>query len=251
MKPLLLLIQPAACVAWGLLLIILLSAWRRQWKLVFLSMAVLAFYSLVAGPLGANMWVNSVEIREPNTAVCQRLESEAPIVVLTGGMQGAPTEEDAVERLHSDSFRRTVAGVRLAQTRPASVVYFSGGGSGLVTEAALMSRVAQAFGLPEARIRIEQASRNTYESAVNIGDLLKVVDTNEIYLVTSALHMRRAINVFEAQGLQVCAVPTDSRFIDVEFSFFGFLPQVTALDKTTAVVHEILGRLVYKLRGYY
>ncbi len=247
----LLLVQPAAWLAWGLLLIIFFSVKRRQFKIAFFAFFMLVIYSATAGPLGANAIINLLEVNQSDKQFCQNIDGSTPLVILAGGMSGLTSDPEAVEKLHLDSFRRAMMGVRLAEQRKNAIAYFTGGSRGPVSEALLMSKVALKFGLSAERIRIEQASNNTYESAVNMGSLLKVTDENNLFLVTSALHMSRAKKVFEAQGLNVCAVSTDSQYLPVKFSFFALLPQETALKKTTDAMHELLGKVAYKTRGYY
>ena len=68
-----------------------------------------------------------------------------------------------------------------------------------------------------------------------------------IILVTHALHMRRAVQQFELQGFAVMPAPTV--FLShTEVNLFSFLPSATALERSTLVIHEIMGRAWYKLR---
>ena len=71
---------------------------------------------------------------------------------------------------------------------------------------------------------------------------------NRIILVTHALHMRRAVEQFQQHGLQVIPAPTLFLSKSDSLDLFSFLPSAKALENSSLVIHEILGRAWYKLR---
>jgi len=129
------------------------------------------------------------------------------------------------------------------------VLLLSGGGvPGGTSEAELMASMARDLGVPAERLSLERQSDTTFEQARNIGRLLGEKDQRPIYLVTSALHMPRALATFTASGLAVCALPVDFRRVYPDWYEF-LVPQLTALAKTSDVAHEVLGYLAYLLTG--
>jgi uncharacterized SAM-binding protein YcdF (DUF218 family) len=62
--------------------------------------------------------------------------------------------------------------------------------------------------------------------------------------------MRRGVGVFERQGLDVIAAPTDFVVVDKPFSPMRLMPDVEALRASSRAVKEYVGILVYWLRGY-
>ena len=62
-------------------------------------------------------------------------------------------------------YERTIAAVRLALADAAPIVIFSGGG-GEGDSGASLAAVARRMGLPESKIRIENASYSTHENMV-------------------------------------------------------------------------------------
>ena len=70
---------------------------------------------------------------------------------------------------------------------------------------------------------------------------------HRVVLVTSAMHMRRARYAVESAGFEACPVPADTRRIP--FGLPGSLiPRTTALAKSEAAVHEVVGLLHYQWR---
>jgi uncharacterized SAM-binding protein YcdF (DUF218 family) len=66
-------------------------------------------------------------------------------------------------------------------------------------EASVMKRIAVKLGVPSKNILLENSSKDTIENAKftkNILDSLFEDDYNELYLVTSDFHMKRALCIF-------------------------------------------------------
>jgi uncharacterized SAM-binding protein YcdF (DUF218 family) len=62
--------------------------------------------------------------------------------------------------------------------------------------------------------------------------------------------MRRARALFEAEGLAVTPAPTDYQQVLVEPVVPGWLPSVDSLHQSTDALHEIVGFVVYRVRGW-
>ena len=98
-------------------------------------------------------------------------------------------------------------------------------------------------------ISIESQSRNTYENAKYVRELLPKHDT--ILLVTSELHMRRALECFRKQGFIPIPYTTDRhvgpRRWHVEHAF---LPTFSTLTAWPALLHEMVGYFSYWWMDY-
>lgn len=89
---------------------------------------------------------------------------------------------------------------------------------------------------------LESESKNTFENAKFSSILLKKQNIDTIYLVTHAIHMKRARLAFEKQMIEV--VPAPTYFYSFNRSSrrpANYLPSVQALAMTTAGLHEIIG----------
>ncbi len=101
------------------------------------------------------------------------------------------------------------------------------------------------FGLV-ARWR-EIKSRNTYENAVFSNHLLQEAEIKHVYLVTHALHMKRAWDVFTATGLEVTQAPVGVYDPKRRWAPEDFIPSAHGLAGSTAAIYELLGWLWYRV----
>lgn len=246
-----LLCQPVALIGWLLLALVWL-AWRAPVPVAIrrAATALAVLFFAAATPLGANLAARALEGGGPPAAgACAEPAPRCAIVVLAGGMSGTPASSDEVASLQLASVRRVIEGVRLAATAPEATLILAGGGGGTVREADLMARLATALGLPPARLLLERESRTTAEGARNVARLLAERGVpGPVRLVTSAMHLPRAAASFRRQGIEVCPVPVDRRAVRPDASE-ALIPQITALEKSTAAWHEAVGYVVYWATG--
>lgn len=114
--------------------------------------------------------------------------------------------------------------------------------------------------IPREALLIQDLSVNTYEEAVEDAKLLKERGMNRIILVSSATHMRRAVPLFEKQGLEVIPAPTDFSYSDQEWenllrfngatAYTFFVPTVGSMETLQNALKEYLGYFIYHLRGW-
>ncbi|HEX8505211.1 MAG TPA: YdcF family protein [Hymenobacter sp.] len=131
------------------------------------------------------------------------------------------------------------------------------GGSGAVlakahTEAQDLATLLRLGGVPNADILVEDRSRNTRENALFTKRLIASYPENDtLVLLTSAYHQRRALGCFRKMGLQPIAFPADFRSSDRRTTpDYWLVPNPTALQNLSLLLHEISGWLVYKVAGY-
>lgn len=185
------------------------------------------------------------------------LAIEAPaadaIVVLSAGRTVAPGRAAISEWEDADRF---FGGVELFLAGRAPLLVFTGarpnGPPGVPLEGDTLAVYANGFGVPKDRIATTGAVVNTQEEADRVSALLRgrLADPIRVLLVTSAFHMPRARRLFERAGLAIVPFPVD--FQQVAGSSLGlmdFLPSATGLQKTHAMLHELYGRLFYRVAG--
>ena len=96
---------------------------------------------------------------------------------------------------------------------------------------------------------VEPDSRNTYENAKFSSQMLKADGINSIYLVTHAVHMPRSVWSFEQFKLQVIPAPTAYKGDpEAPLSVKSFLPDARVMADVSAVFHELVGMLWYRVR---
>ncbi len=122
---------------------------------------------------------------------------------------------------------------------------------GNISEAQIMANALAQQDIPQQAIVMESDSFTTYENAVNTSKELKRRNIDRVLLVTSALHMPRAMAVFKKQGVDAIAAPSAPQIVvpdDQGFSFWQ--PSMRALQASRSIVKEYVGLLVYWVRGW-
>jgi uncharacterized SAM-binding protein YcdF (DUF218 family) len=134
------------------------------------------------------------------------------IIVLGGSTNPRMTElrgqisvNGAVERL--------IVFAKLARAYPDAKLVFTGGSGslspGALSEADVAEEILIIMGGDMGRIRFEREARNTFESGRNAKALAIPSPSENWLLVTSAMHMPRAMGVFRKAGWPVTAYPVD------------------------------------------
>jgi uncharacterized SAM-binding protein YcdF (DUF218 family) len=183
------------------------------------------------------------------------------MVVLGGGTEPATSPRTTVEL--NGAGDRVIYAAQLYNEGKAGQILLSGGGiewqdSGSTTPADDMATILLQLGIPQEALIIENESRNTYENALYAKELLEEqeMETGPILLVTSAMHMPRAVALFEKQGFEVIPLPVDFNVTAVSTTngfiskVLDILPNASKLSLTTNAMKEYLGYAIYKLRGW-
>ncbi|MFH0946609.1 MAG: YdcF family protein [Planctomycetota bacterium] len=92
----------------------------------------------------------------------------------------------------------------------------------------------------------ETRSQTTRENARFSAELLRASGIATVLLVTNAWHMPRAVEEFEATGLNVIPAPTGFT-TPTQWTIAAFLPSATALTHSRWAIHEQLGLIWYRL----
>ena len=114
-----------------------------------------------------------------------------------------------------------------------------------------MKELMTFWSVPADSILLETDSENTYENALFTKKILDERGIKKVILVTSALHMRRSYAIFKTLNIDVIPIATDYEVVDDgDHSILMWLPSATSLDGTTRALHEYIGYLVYRCRGW-
>ncbi len=236
--------------------------------LLFAAALVLAFLGrrrlalVVAGVAGAAFWILSTPIVADR--LVQGLEGEvgartiadlpvADAIVVLGGGIGPALPPRTVADL-SEGADRVLFAARLARAGKAPLVVASGGYPAWVgaptSESAETKALLVEWGVPADHVLLEERSLDTLENAADTAKLLRERGLTKILLVTSALHMPRALEAFRATGLDVTAAPTDYAGVEnAHHTVLDYVPTATAFELSVRSLHEHLGRLWYRLHG--
>lgn len=173
-------------------------------------------------------------------------------IVVLGGGTGGNKSYPANITLGAASLSRLTEGIRLLKeiqkNNTHATLILSGGRAFLSpSDAGKMKNTAVMLGVDPAHIELESGSQDTRQEAVFLKKELK---DKSFILVTSAYHMSRAMQLFEALGMHPIAAPTQFyRSLYVSTPMF-YLPNTRSLLLSDTAIHEYLGIIWAKWRGY-
>lgn len=154
----------------------------------------------------------------------------------------------------SGGIERVIGAAVLARRYPNARVIYSGGPNDPDTNENLDAE--QAFdlmtklGIPASRITIDVRARSTYENAIFTRDIVKPMPQEHWILVTSAIHVPRAVGVFRRQGFTVVAYPIAYKTSGHVSDFWQFRSDAGGgLALGDAALHEWAGLIVYRMLG--
>lgn len=219
----------------------------RPWRYVFLFAGMGVYF--ISAPLISNAilrWIES-SYSAPLPANVAQLKQPTIFVLTAGWLRTTALGYES--KLSEAGWERTHAAVQLWK-RTGGILIFSGAPTpaGDDSAAAGMARVAQQLGVPAAAIKIESASLNTHENFLFSKSLLNA-RTGEILLVTSALHMPRAMAVAKRMAIPMIAYPCDFRG-EERPTWRLWLPSNAGPEMLEEALHELLGILQYRWRGW-
>lgn len=242
MDPLDYLTQPVYQSA-SLFLLGIFSLCLRRYRVAAALMAVAVLWlALCATPAFSDWLQRGVEARYPLQNAAAYPTADV-IVVLGGGVLPGPSDSPA----ESAAARGTRAGFGLALYRHARapLMLVSGGEQ----EAVQMAHMLRQQGVPAPALLTEEVSMNTHQNAVYCAAILRRRNLQRILLVTSPLHMPRAVASFRQEGFTVIPAPTPDVTVTAES---GQPPpqRGSALTRTSRCLREYFGLWLYRLRGW-
>lgn len=230
---------------------------------------LLALYYFRRSPSASRRWLIATLLlgwvlatpafaRLVSTAIISQVEAPAHvapedadmIVVLTGGMNYVGNMGWLPSKA---SYQRAMVAYQV-QARVGSRVpiVISGGktkGVQYPSEAEVLNNL---INRKEARITptlLEETSLNTYESAQEVARMGQDRNASTILLVTSDLHMLRALAAFRARGLDPAPIPVFT-IKRGALAFADFLPTLSGMAEVNRGLYEVLGLIYYTLTGY-
>lgn len=246
-------IYPLGLVCILLVILLLIQGRPRLTRiLLFMSFAVLWFSSI--------NWVTIPLVRSLETRYLppQEMPALAVAVVLSGGTHPQLAPRPLVEV--NDAGDRLLYAAWLYHQGKVEKLLLTGGyvevlNPEMPSGAENMATLLPMMGVPPEALWLETKAQNTYENAVFSQQMLQDAGIERVYLVTSAMHMPRSVNIFTAQGIDVIPAPTDFLIPDADWQylfsgnllsqFINFLPQSSNLFLTTKALKEYIGLVVY------
>jgi len=220
------------------LIVGLILIFRKKRKLkkigkIFLAVGVALFYIFSITPV-ADLILSPLENRYQPIEI-EDLDKANTVVLLLGGKESDVLRASEVLRIYN--LQQMIYNLQ-------STVIISGDDP-LGTqkeEAKNLKAYLIERGISSENIILEDQSRNTKESAENIK---KMTGKEPFFLVTSAYHMPRSMEVFKMVDAMSIAAPCDFKKENV-YSVLDFFPDAKNIRNADLAFHEYFGIIFYR-----
>ena len=175
-------------------------------------------------------------------------------IVLGGGVVNYDRHTDRL--IFRENADKILQAVSLYMNDRVAYFMLSGGPGDLFVrdwyEASYMKKYLLSIGIPDSVILVDSVSRNTLENARNSAEIIsRAIPGARCLLITTSLHMPRAMGCFQKAGVDVTPFPvsklTGGRRTDFEHLF---IPQTECFIYWRNLIHEAVGYRVYKMKKY-
>ena len=224
----------------GIFILILIFAgiFAKKFKWLFFISA-LSLY-LLSNKFIANMLIYPLEDINYKDNITPKA-----VVVLGGG-----TNPKDILKASPDAFKREIYGLLLSKKYNLPFI-FTGGGI-KTNEAKNIKKdidlITKTCGC-KIKTYFEKKSLDTYENAKYTSKLFEKLHLKkEIFLVTSAYHMKRSIALFKYFGFKIIPKPVGF-FYNPNYTIWDLFPNEGSFHKSYKAIHEYFGLLSLKLRG--
>jgi len=245
--------------SWGLIFLAAAVPWRKpasrasRWK-----------RRRILGAVGLGILLLSSSFPVSNSIVRRLEHASRPTyrddviydaVVLLGGVVDEEAMAASGQPAYNDNVERLVMTHRLLRDGKARVVIISGAALDprvpQFGEAVVLGRQLEDWGIASDRILLEDRAKNTRENALYSQEIARARGLSRVLIVTSAFHMTRAEACFAAVGMKVDTLAVDYRaHASSGGGLADWVPRVDGLSDMSGTLHEVFGRLVYRVKGY-
>lgn len=214
------------------------------------AVLAMAWSGLLSIPVASDWVRGRLEQRYPVVDESDLPRADA-IVVLGGGSSYRWINRPNVTADDLES-SRLAAGARAWLAGRAPVVILSGGGDNGgesdATEARRMAHAIGRLGVPESVLLLEDRSRNTRDNARYTAALADQHGFRRVLLVTSSLHMPRAVLQFNNENVDVIPVPVPERARRDRWSQ-RWIPSRSALWRSGRAIKEFGAIVMARLQN--
>ena len=235
---------------WALILLFLALVTynqKRRKRLLLWGFGILVFFS--------NSFVIDELVRawEVEVTLTGDIDSSVKTAIVLGG--GAYHDKETGKIKYGRNADRYLSVLSPYREGVVEKILVSGGPANYLEPWAKESEIIKGLyllcGLPGEDVMIEDKSLNTYQNALNCKPILNNLGEEKFLLITSSIHMRRAIACFEKQGIKVqpysAMKMVGTRRWQIDYLL---VPSLSNFSKWGALIHEWVGFLSYKVRGY-
>jgi uncharacterized SAM-binding protein YcdF (DUF218 family) len=217
----------------GIFVIILFLAgfYAKKVKIIFFSAAVLLWALSTKFVANALLYPLEHNFKSDNT-------TPAAVVVLGGG-----SNKNDNLRAYPDAFKREIYGLLIAKKHSLPFI-FTGGGDKENNEAKNIKHdIDMITNICNCKVKsfYEDKALDTYQNAKYTSELFKKLNIpKNIYLVTSAYHMKRSIIYFHEFGFKIVPKPTGF-YYNNHYRIWDILPNAGDFYHSYKAIHEYFG----------
>jgi uncharacterized SAM-binding protein YcdF (DUF218 family) len=232
----------------ALLVVAGIMAWRlrrgRLARVVLIAAGALVFAASLR-PVGDGL-LRPLEYSYHATLDATTIVPAPEYVVVLGGAFAPSVELPVTAALEPDAVVRLAEGIRLLRQLPGARLIVSGGAvNDNPPSARGYARAAIALGVPASSIIILDEPRDT---GAEINAIHSLIGDATVLLVTSAVHMPRAMAHCTRTGLHAIAAPTGNRTRSPgSWTLNAWVPSGSSLRNTELAMHEYFGLLALSL----
>lgn len=238
---------PGLLLLLNLLIFIYLIKTSYSILMKLISALIIVIMVITFTGLGIHLFVFPLENFASEKSGFQKNElEEIPTVVLGGGINY--NVDGSKNELSSISKDRLLKGIMMARENGMPLIFSGGVGVGYeeTSEADVALEFVRKFeGIDFIQ---EKDARTTYENGLEIKKWLEDTDYSKIYLVTSAIHMKRSMKVFDKADINYIPVVSNYAYSH-KLAWLDYLPNRGSLRANMQAIHEWIGIAWYKING--
>ena len=222
--------------------ILFISGHKKSGKILLVIAGI--WFLIISTPLIPRLLVKSLENRYPQLTdeSIKNLPDSCDIIILGGG-HSDDKDLSPNNQLSTNALGRVVEGIRIHKMIPGSRLILSGyRGRSELTQAGILYRTALMLGVDSASMATQILPVNTRMEAEEYSKSFG--SDNQIVVVTSDIHMPRAMLLFKKAGLDPVAAPTNQiiKYGSVKYRW-KWMPSAGYISMMEAVIHEYAGML--------
>lgn len=190
--------------------------------------------------------VNSIEKNYAPISLHQLDTSKIYFIHVLGAGSSSDFRLPATMNLNSTTLSRLVEGIRIYNHLKHPVLVTSAAATNeSKSQAKLAKEAAMALGVKEQSIEMLETPTSTLEEAIAFKE--KFGTNQNVILVTSAIHMPRAVEIFTDQGIMTVPAPTDYQYKEEGFKYSGItFPTLSSLHLSNCYQTAVAKHLYYR-----
>ena len=231
------------------LLVLLISAYffnrykKRKVAIVLVSISILIFLLCSTDYLPCYLAAKLEKKYSPINLPIAKNENEKVLIHVLGSGYALDKRLPPTAQLGLVALGRLAEGIRIHRAINNSVIICSGYSSlGLETQAQVAKKAAIILGVAADQIETLNNPSTTQEEAKELGRLYE--KSLKLIIVTDAIHMPRAMDLFRAEGFNPIAAPTNFKINEgPSQEGMKWWPSLGNIGLMNYVIHESLGNL--------